>query len=115
MTLKLIVIKTKNIDKLMQFYQLIGLHFDKHQHGKGAVHYATLINETVFEIYPLPMSEIKADTTLRLGFDVNNLTELITQLELNAIKIINFPKQTEFGFMAIVEDFDGRKIELYQQ
>jgi hypothetical protein len=39
----------------------------------------------------------------------------MTTLELNNVKIINCPKQTEFGLMAIVEDFDGRKIELYQQ
>jgi lactoylglutathione lyase len=115
MTIKLIVIKTKNIDKLVQFYQLIGLSFDKHQHGKGVIHYAAIIKEIVFEIYPLPISEIKADNTLRLGFEANNLIELIVELELNNVKIINYPKQTEFGFMALVEDFDGRKIELYQQ
>ena len=103
MTLKLIVIKTKDIDKLMQFYQLIGLTFDKHQHGKGAIHYATIIKEIVFEIYPLPISEIKADNTLRLGFEVINLKELITELELKNVKIINYPKQTEFGFMAIAK------------
>jgi lactoylglutathione lyase len=114
MTLKLIVIKTKNIDELVKFYQLIGLHFDKHQHGKGAIHYATIIKGIVFEIYPLK-GELNADNSLRLGFEVNNLTELMTKLALNNVKIINYPKQTEFGFMALVEDFDGRKIELNQQ
>ncbi len=52
---------------------------------------------------------------MRLGFDTPNLNELIAALELNNVKIINYPKQTAFGLMAIVEDFDGRKIELYQQ
>jgi lactoylglutathione lyase len=115
MTLKLIVIKTTDIDKLVMFYQLIGLSFDKHQHGKGTIHYTTMLNDIVFEIYPLPIGEIKADNTLRLGFDTHNLNKLIVELELNSVKIINYPKQTAFGLMAIVEDFDGRKIELYQQ
>jgi lactoylglutathione lyase len=115
MKLKLIVIKTLDIDKLVKFYQLIGLSFDKHQHGKGAIHYATMLNDTVFEIYPLPNKEKEADNSLRLGFEVLNLIELIPKLEMNLIKINAQPKQTEFGLMAIVEDFDGRKIELYQQ
>ena len=115
MKIKLIVIKTTDIDRLVKFYQYLGLSFDKHQHGKGAIHYATTINDTVFEIYPLQNKELKADNSLRLGFEVSNLKELIAELELNLIKIIAYPKQTEFGLMAIVEDFDGRKIELYQQ
>jgi lactoylglutathione lyase len=113
MTLKLLVIKTTDIDKLVTFYQLIGLSFDKHQHGKGVIHYATTINETVFEIYPLPKSVLQADNSMRLGFEIPNLDELMTVLELNNVKIISYPKQTEFGYVAIVEDFDGRKIELY--
>jgi lactoylglutathione lyase len=115
MKLNLIVIKTQDIDKLVKFYQLIGLSFDKHQHGKGAIHYATMLDDTVFEIYPLQNKEKQADNSLRLGFEVPNLMELIAELELNLIKINTLPKQTEFGLMAIVEDFDGRKIELYQQ
>jgi lactoylglutathione lyase len=81
MKLKLIVIKTLDIDKLVKFYQLIGLSFDKHQHGKGAIHYATTINDTVFEIYPLLNKELKADNSLRLGFEVSNLMELVPELE----------------------------------
>jgi lactoylglutathione lyase len=113
MTLKLLVIKTTDIDKLVTFYQLIGLSFDKHQHGRGVVHYATTIKETVFEIYPLPKSVLQADNSMRLGFEIKNLYELITELERHNVKINSYPKQTEFGLMAIVEDFDGRKIELY--
>ena len=36
-------------------------------------------------------------------------------LEGKGVKIIKEAREAEFGYFGIVEDFDGRKIELYQE
>jgi lactoylglutathione lyase len=47
-----------------------------------------------------------------LGFVVENLDKLIQILKVKGIKIISDPTKTEWGYSAVVEDIDGRKIEL---
>jgi lactoylglutathione lyase len=51
--LRLIVIRTSDIQILSNFYSIIGLEFDYHKHGNSPYHYSTTIEKTVLEIYPL--------------------------------------------------------------
>ena len=112
MRLNLIVVKTSQPSVLASFYEQLGLKFDNHRHGTGPLHYAASIDDVVFEIYPLPKHKVEADNTLRLGFTVNNLDELIGRLKESGIKIDKDPTMTEWGYVSIIQDLDGRKIEL---
>ncbi|MEP7095192.1 MAG: hypothetical protein ABI793_14115, partial [Flavobacterium sp.] len=77
--------------------------------------YSVTIGETVLEIYPLTKNQIEADKNLRLGFGIDNFEMTIQKLlELEVVFLLH-PTQTEFGFMAIIIDIDGRKIELYKK
>jgi lactoylglutathione lyase len=110
MILNLLVIKTADMSRLVNFYNILGLEFDYHKHEKGVYHYATKIGETVFEIYPLLKSQTEADISTRLGFKVANFEEKIGLL---SEFIISKPMETEFGLCAILKDPDGRKVEIY--
>ena len=112
MHLNLLVIKTNNPEKLASQYENLGLTFTHHQHGKGPWHYSTQIGSTVFEIYPLPKSVSVADSTTRLGFSVDDLDKFIYSLADTNWKIISPPNRTSWGYSAIIQDIDGRKIEL---
>lgn len=114
MQLKLLVIRTPDIQQLSEFYSNLGLSFVRHQHGNGPSHYSATIGNTVFEIYPLTKSQTEADRNLRLGFSIDDFDLIVQQLKNDNVKFIAEPSQTEFGFIAIVEDPDGRKIELYK-
>jgi lactoylglutathione lyase len=114
MQLSLLVIKSHQIEQLKQFYEKLGLNFQEEKHGTGPVHYSALIQNTVFEIYPLPLSIEIADTTTRLGFHVENLDILIQHMKAIGIQVINDPKSTQWGYLAMVKDPDGRSIELTQ-
>lgn len=115
MRLNLIVIRTKNINELSAFYEKLGFHFDYHRHGKGPMHYSTKLGETVFEIYPLQKNQEKADNTLRLGFEIANLDELIDNLKKSETIIEKESFLTEWGYQAVIKDLDGRKIELTEK
>lgn len=114
MKLNLLVLKTHKLHELAAFYSLLGLKFEYHKHEQGIFHYATQLGETVFEIYPLSKKVNEADTSTRLGFEVDNLDDLISVLKNENTKIIAEPCSTESGYGAIIEDLDGRKIELLE-
>ncbi|MEZ2440420.1 VOC family protein [Chitinophaga sp. RCC_12] len=113
--LNLIVIKTDKLQEQSEFYSDLGFQFDYHRHGNGPYHYASIGGNAVLEIYPLPKGVITPDHTTRLGFIVENLNLTIQHLTHKGIKIISEPAQTEWGYTAIVQDFDGRKIELTEE
>jgi lactoylglutathione lyase len=115
MKLNLIVVKTNKLHELADFYTLLGLKFGYHKHEQGIFHYSTQLGETIFEIYPLPKKISEADTTTRLGFEVDNLDDLILVLKDKNTKIVAEPYETEFGYSAIVKDLDGRRVELLEK
>ena len=75
MDIRLLVVRTSDTKKLADFYSLLGLVFDYHQHGNSPFHYSATIGQTVLEIYPLTKSQNKADKNLRLGLVLTTLTK----------------------------------------
>lgn len=112
MKLNLLVIRTHDIELLKQQYELLGFDFVYHQHGNGPFHYASEQEGFVFEIYPLSSSVEKADDLIRLGFEVEALSSTIDQLKDSTWEIVSEVRETEWGQVAIVQDLDGRKVEL---
>ena len=107
--LNLIVLYSLDIEKLSSFYQsLLGIKFVKEKHGAGVEHYACQLNELVLEFYP---SKKEADH-IQIGFKVHNLDDIIRKLDDD--KIYQSPKQTAFGYGAIVYDPDKRLVHLLQ-
>ncbi len=114
MQIKLIVIRTNEPEKLANFYSLLGLVFEYHQHGNSPFHYSAVIGETVLEIYPLAKNQTEPDKHLRLGFTVDNFEQILEKLRQNEV-IFSAPTNTAFGFLTLASDPDGRKIEIYRK
>lgn len=110
--INLVVIRSPEPEKLADFYQILGIDFEYHKHGKGSWHYSSVLGETTFEIYPLLKNQTEADKSLRLGFNVKNLDNLMVALKKKNIEIVKEPHQSSWGYVAIIKDLDGRKIEL---
>jgi hypothetical protein len=73
-----------------------------------------VIGDTVFEIYP---SNGKDDRTIstRLGFSVPSLDNTLRELRALDARVLVEPAETEFGRRAVVQDFEGHKVELYEK
>ena len=112
--LSLVVIRSRDIDKLASFYSALGLSFVRHQHGKGPEHLSSHVGDAVFEIYPASKPEENTVST-RLGFSVESLAKALERLRgLNAT-VLTEPSDTPFGRRAVVKDFEGHKVELYEK
>jgi len=106
MKIKLLVIRCKDIKKSRQFYEQLGHGFIEEKHENGPVHYSSVREGFVFELYPAQKSE--KDNT-RLGFEVENLELLGSEIEVVEIIEHNNVK------VKVAIDPDGRKIELYEK
>ncbi|UKN03474.1 glyoxalase/bleomycin resistance/dioxygenase family protein [Paracrocinitomix mangrovi] len=113
--INLIVIKTNKLEELKSQYEVLGLDFTYHNHGNGPFHYSTQLNGIVFEIYPLPQNLKEADNTTRLGFEVDQISKLISKLEKIGWKVISSPKESAWGIRAVIQDLDERKVELIEK
>ena len=114
MILKLIVIRSQNLEEVATFYRSVGLSLEYHKHGKSPFHYSASIGETVLELYPLAKGQMEADKHFRIGFGINDFEDTITRLRDLNTPFVMEATNTEFGFMAIVSDPDDRKVELYK-
>ncbi len=113
-SLKLLVLKTRQVDRLRSFYQALGIDLTEEKHGAGPVHFAGQVGGAVLELYPLPAEDGPADATTRLGFAVEKLAEVVQALRNAGELIAREPRPTAWGLRAVVRDPDGRAIELYQ-
>jgi lactoylglutathione lyase len=114
-SLQLLVIKTLDPEKLSKEYELLGITFLRHKHGNGATHYAADLNGLIFEIYPLSKGTTVVDISTRLGFTVQSLDILLNKLISSNWTIVSAAQYTEFGYSAVIQDNDGRKVELTER
>ncbi len=110
--LHLIVIRTGQPDLLKSQYELLGLKFTYHRHGMGPYHYSAEMEGLVFEIYPLKDSLEKTDGSLRLGFSVADPGLTLERVRKSDWIIKSELKETAWGKLAVIQDLDGRKVEL---
>ncbi len=115
MDIRLLVIRTGDTKRLADFYSLLGLTFVYHKHGNSPFHYSATIGQTVLEIYPLATSQSEPDRSLRLGFGIDDFDEKVRKLKGLEVTFSLEPIQTDFGFVTIISDPDGRKVELYKK
>jgi lactoylglutathione lyase len=113
--LKLLVLKTRQVEQLRLFYETLGIGLTEEQHGKGPMHFAGQVGDVVIEVYPLTDESTPVDASIRLGFAVDNLAEVVQKLQSIGSEIVTPPRETAWGVQAVVHDPDGRAVQLSQR
>jgi hypothetical protein len=111
--MRLLVLRTNQLEGVRAFYQSLGIALSPERHGSGPPHYAGRVGTCVLEVYPLPDGGV-ADATTRLGFAVVDLGRVLESLQAAGTPVLSPPKETAWGKRAVVQDPDGRAVELYQ-
>jgi lactoylglutathione lyase len=114
-TLGLLVLRSRRIKEMLAFYRAIGLSFVEERHGSGPVHYSCQLGTTVIEIYPGADQEpqdYRGSSTTLLGFNVASLNTVLDAMKLLTSPILTPPKSSAWGKRAVVQDPDGRAVEL---
>ncbi len=110
----LLVIRAVDIDISAAFYRALGIDLVQEQHGAGPEHYASVLGDTVFEIYPrkadqAPPEEVK---TLMIGFRVDDLDEVMETLKTLGTELNKAPVTTDWGRSITVNDPDGYRVQI---
>ena len=111
--LNLIVIRSSDPARTVAFYKALGLSFQEEQHGKGPIHWAAEFDSLVMEIYPAKSSD-DVDGSTRLGFRVADVESILATLRDHEFEVMSDLKQTKWGLRAVVQDPEGRSVELVQ-
>jgi predicted enzyme related to lactoylglutathione lyase len=111
--MNLVVIRARDLDRAQEFYERVGLKFERHAHGNGPEHLACEMSSFVFEIYPVVDEQPTTEST-RIGFAVRNVDELVEKLSTAGVAIHRQPKDSPWGRRAVVRDFDNHLVELTQ-
>ena len=101
--LNLVVIRSSDIERAVQFYRSLGLSFEKHRHGNGPQHYSAQLGNTVFEIY-LRRNDNDRTTAVRLGFRVQSIETVVASAQEAGGQIVSPPQTSEWGKRAVLDD-----------
>lgn len=107
------MLRVADLERAVDFYSLLGLHFNKHAHGSGPEHYACELPGFVLELY-LSTVEQPVSPSTRLGFAVADVDTLVVSFAAVGTTILSVPRDSEWGRRAVVVDPDGHRVELVQ-
>lgn len=110
----LTVIRCADIDAAVAFYRLIGLEFEKHQHGTGPEHYAASDRVWTFELYPAS-ARFPASNSTRVGFAVDSCDDVANRLHAAGFTLEALPADSPWGRRAVALDPDGHRVEITSQ
>jgi MerR family transcriptional regulator, thiopeptide resistance regulator len=115
-----LVLFTGHIDQARAFYRAVGLQLHDEDHGDGPLHYATDINGVHFALYDAPDSRERAPQWREAGssfpgFYVTSLDDTVAALTALEASVLAAHQVRDWGCRAVVEDPDGRPIEINQR
>ena len=115
----LVVLYSDKLEEVKEFYELLGLKFQKEKHGKGPEHFACDLGEVVLEIYPAAtdMSKCFNAGTLQpfklgmiLQVDRGLVVDSVCEGKIRAFREGNEP---DLSKMVLTQDPEGRRVELW--
>jgi predicted enzyme related to lactoylglutathione lyase len=112
-TLNLVVLRSADLERAAKFYGLLGIEFDREQHGTGPEHLACCLDGVVLEIYPNPGSGDQ--TVVRIGLSVPSVEDAVRAVRDGAGVVVTPPKESPWGKRAVVADPDGHRVELTER
>jgi lactoylglutathione lyase len=115
-----LVLFTGNVERARAFYGAIGIDLEAEDHGDGPVHYATDIDGVHFAIFGAEASDGRAPRLREPGssfpgFYVPSLDDTVAALASLGAPVLAGHQVRDWGCRAIVEDPDGRPVEINQR
>jgi predicted enzyme related to lactoylglutathione lyase len=115
--LTLLVLRAADVSRSLVFYKMLGFEFTEERHGTGPVHYSCEVGGVVVEIFPGKPGHTpdRRDSGATLiGFQVADLDQIVAAMKASGATIITDVQDSTWGRRAIIQDPDGRAIELNQ-
>ena len=73
------------------------------------------VGNPVETLYPAPEDDGPVESSIRLGFALRDVAEVVRALQAIGAEIVTAPRETACGYQTVVQDPDGRPVELTQR
>jgi lactoylglutathione lyase len=101
------------------FYRALGVVLEDEHHGEGAIHFATELGPVHFAIYPAETPgrspQRRHGGSVFPGFYVDSLEHVVSAVLETGAPILAEHEQMDWGCRVLVEDPDGRTVEINQR
>jgi lactoylglutathione lyase len=112
--LNLLVLRCRDVELTRRFYEKLGFVFTEERHGTGPHHFAWAKNGFVLELYPTPQGQ--PPDNVRLGFSTPLLADVSGTIRHDPeVTVLKPPDTTADRLVMLLQDPDGRKVEVSQQ
>lgn len=115
-----LVLFTGHIEQAREFYRAVGLSLDDEDHGDGPVHSAADVSGIHFALFDAKPASGRAPQWRDAGssfpgFYVTSLDDTVAALIAQGAPVLVPHQVRDWGCRAIVEDPDGRPVEINQR
>ncbi len=114
-----IVLFSVHPERIIAFYRSVGIEFEDEDHGDGLVHAAADVGDVHVAVLPAPDGGVapgwRAGGSIFVGFYVDSLDETVAALSHTGAALLEDHQVREWGCRVVVEDPDGRAVEINQR
>jgi predicted enzyme related to lactoylglutathione lyase len=113
-----LILFTGEIERTVAFYREIGIPLEEEQHEDTPVHYACElggVHMAIHEVGPDRAPRWRSGGSEYFGFAVASLDEAVAAARRTGARIKQEPEEFPWGPRALVEDPDGRIVELFER
>jgi lactoylglutathione lyase len=118
-TVGAVILFSSDLDACAQFYRLIGLDLEDERHEDGPAHLACDVDGVHVAIFEggghgRAPGHRDAGSTF-VGFAVEDVDGTVDALMAMGVRVLQAPADFPWGRRAVVEDPDGRPVELFER
>lgn len=110
-SLAALIVTCKDVDASVRLYRAVGIDLKEARHS-GPLHYTAALGGVHLALLPHDGVERSAQSATQLAFLVNDLEGALNAARALGAPVLQAPAPRPFGVSAIVEDPDGRRLEL---
>lgn len=114
MRVRSITLNTSQLGKIKSFYEALGVQLTEKSVDKGGKIYRGDFKNLELEIRGLDSSEATINPQVQLCIEVSDLSQICAQLNKVQAFFLMEPTDMPDGAMAILQDPDGRAIQLIE-
>ena len=118
MELGALILFANQLAETVSFYQALGLPLEEESHDDGPLHFACdlgTLHVAVFQGAPGTHPPFRTAGGVLPGLAVPSLDGALESAEALGAKIVQRPTEYPWGMRALVEDPDGRTVELFER
>ena len=106
-------------ERTVTFYRSLGINLEDEDHGDGLSHAATEVGDVHIAVFPAPGGGAapgwREGGSTFIGFYVDSLDETLATLRRIGATLLVDHQVREWGCRIVVEDPDGRAVEINQR